>query len=429
MGPTHTKDNRAKIQSYEDGFLSDNRGSVAIIFGLVFTAVVSVVGGAVDYARWHSAKSKTIHAMDAAVIAGGRELLVGKSEAAALLTAQKFYNNNKAPYLHSDNVTFTVGSSGTEVIAVSASSVKTPLLSIAGVPTLPINETARARINVGANAGSDVEIAMMLDTTGSMSGTKMVALKQAAIDLMNITVWADQSEFTSRIAVVPFAEYVNIGRNSFNAATNHNTQGNSDNRTCVEERTGANRYTDETPSGNNGYYDYYEGNPACKPQAVLLPLSSDKQAIQQRINEMQPQGYTAGHLGTAWTWNALSPNFAGLWTGNNPPKSYSLITEMNQYGQPKLRKIAILMTDGEYNTQYSGDSSATQARALCTAMKAKGVTVYTVGFQIATGGEADTTMTQCATDGSHKYSADDADALRQAFRDIAMKIATLRLTH
>ena len=59
-------------------------------------------------------------------------------------------------------------------------------------------------------------------------------------------------------------------------------------------------------------------------------------------------------------------------------------------------KIAILMTDGEYNTQYdvngintdrtpgagaaANGTSATQAKALCTGMKAKGIEVYTVGF-------------------------------------------------
>jgi uncharacterized protein YegL len=60
----------------------------------------------------------------------------------------------------------------------------------------------------------------MLDTTGSMAGNKMVALKQAAIDLVNIIVWQDQSEFTSRLAVVPFAPYVNPGRYAFERATN-----------------------------------------------------------------------------------------------------------------------------------------------------------------------------------------------------------------
>ena len=39
----------------------------------------------------------------------------------------------------------------------------------------------------------------------------------------------------------------------------------------------------------------------------------------------------------------LSPNWASLWSSASQPKAY---------GTADLRKIAILMTDGEYNTQY-----------------------------------------------------------------------------
>jgi hypothetical protein len=231
--------------------------------------------------------------------------------------------------------------------------------------------------------------------------------------------------------VVPFSPYVNPGRDAFEIATDYSPNGNSDNRTCVKERQGYYRYTDEIPNGSNGYFDYYTGNSACKPQATVLPLTNDKQALLQRINEMQPTGMTAGHLGTAWAWYALSPNFSSLWPTASEPKSYSQLTALNESGMPQLQKIAILMTDGEYNTKYSGSSSAIQARELCTAMKLKGVTVYTIGFQISSGGEADTTMTECATEDendAYSYSANDPDALRSAFRDIALKIATLRLT-
>ena len=86
------------------------------------------------------------------------------------------------------------------------------------------------------------------------------------------------------------------------------------------------------------------------------------------------------------------------------------------------------MTDGEYNKEYSGGSSTTQARALCTNMKAAGIEVYAVGFEIVTGGEADTTMSGCATSPDHYYNATSGDALRSAFRDIALKISTLRIS-
>jgi len=409
-------------------FKDDRSGAVAIIFTLLLTSLVTLVGGTVDYIRWSQANGKTIQAMDAAVLAGGRMLLLGKTEAEAVQAAQDFYAENKSNDLHLDAVTFTVEGTGTKVVAVSNSSVKTAFLQIAGIPELRIRETTHALVEVGANGGQDVEIALMLDTTGSMRGNKMTALKEAATDLVNIVVWDDQTEFTSRVAVVPFSYYVNLGRDAFQSATNVAPSGSGVRRTCVKERPGSKRYTDATPNSGNGYFDRYTGTGTCKPRTTLLPLTSNKTDLHNRIDAMETTGMTAGHLGTQWTWYALSPNFAGLWPADSQPKSYSLLTELNEDNRPKLQKIAILMTDGEYNQKYSGDSSAIQARAQCAAMKATGITVYTVGFAISAGGEADTTMAQCATASDYYYSADDSDALRRAFRDIALKIATLRLT-
>ena len=56
------------------------------------------------------------------------------------------------------------------------------------------------------------------------------------------------------------------------------------------------------------------------------------------------------------------------------------------------RKIAVLMTDGEYNEWYSsgqGDSIA-QAKSLCTKMKAKEIEIFTVGFKLDTQESIDT---------------------------------------
>jgi hypothetical protein len=105
------------------------------------------------------------------------------------------------------------------------------------------------------------------------------------------------------------------------------------------------------------------------------------------------------------------------------------------------------MTDGEYNTQYDTNGisvnqnstsscpqaangcSTTQARALCTAMKAKGIVVYTVGFDLGGNQTAIDTLTQCATDSSKFYNAaNDGSQLQQAFRDIALKLSSLYLS-
>ena len=61
-------------------------------------------------------------------------------------------------------------------------------------------------------------------------------------------------------------------------------------------------------------------------------------------------------------------------------------------------------------------------------MKDKGIEVYTVGFQLDND-KAKTMLSKCATSTDHNYSADNGDQLKQAFRDIALKIAFLRQTH
>ena len=409
-------------------FRRDRSGAIAIIFAMTLTLLVAIVGGAVDYASWSAAKRQTVQAMDAAVLAGGRALQLGKTEAEAILAATEYYNQNRSDRLDVDAVTFAVENNGTEVVAVSNSTVKTPLLNLAGIPTLAVTGTARSVLASGSNSGTDVEISLMLDTTGSMEGSKMDDLKLAAKDLINIVVWDDQSQYTSRVALAPFSQYVNVSQSHFEDITNQSPSGSGDQRTCVSERSGSNRYTDEKPSSGNGYFNYYGGSGTCKPTSTIRPLTNDKVALETAINAMPTSGYTAGHLGTAWSWYLLSPNWNSIWPSSSEPKSYDLLTQMNEKGQPKLRKIAILMTDGEYNREYSGDSATTQARELCTAMKAKGLTVYTVGFAIASGGEADTTMAQCATSSSHYYSAEDGTQLRAAFRDIALKISTLRIS-
>jgi hypothetical protein len=142
-------------------------------------------------------------------------------------------------------------------------------------------------------------------------------------------------------------------------------------------------------------------------------------------------GSTAGHLGTAWAWYTLSPNWGSVFGPGSRPAAY---------GTSKLEKIAILMAGGEYNTEYDrgvktsttggsspNGTSTSQARQLCTNMKAAGITVYSVGFQLDTQTAIDTLRT-CATSSEHFYEATTGAELRQSFRDIALKISTLRLT-
>jgi Flp pilus assembly protein TadG len=419
-------------------FRQDRSGTVAIIFAMTLATVVTVIGGAVDYGRWLSASAQTTQAMDAAVLAAGRVLQIeGGDEVKALAAAQKYYDQNKSHLLDVDNISFSF-ENGELTISMSASKINTPFLAIAGISELPINNVSKAIISAGGNAGSHVEIAMMLDVTGSMCGgwpydctsaAKLDAMKAAAKDLVKIVVWDDQAEFTSRVALVPFSEHVNVGRTYFQKITNVNPGGTGDERTCIRERTNSNRYKPKKPNASNGYFTHYsQSSGTCKPSTTIMPLTSDKVALNAHIDSFAGKGGTAGHLGTQFAWYALHPGWGSVWGNASKGKSYSLINEMNEYGKPKLYKIAILMTDGEFNKKYDGDNSETQAREFCTAMKNKDIIVYTVGFEIGSSGSAYNTMSQCATSEGHFYNATNGDQLRMAFRDIALQVSTLRIS-
>jgi hypothetical protein len=355
---------------------------------------------------------------------------------------------------------------------------------------------SQARLQVGANAGQSVEVSLMLDVTGSMAGSKINDLKAAAKDFIDIVVWQDQSEYTSKVAIVPFANTVNLGTTALansvrgNIRTGSCTSSSSPcisiltdllagllpwvfgtpptwyrfpkpgsgtntykiSDRCVTERTGQGAYNDDPPINMTrkvgpGYFSNSNSAGNCGDMSVstsdveknsIQPLSSDKDLLKRRIDKLATGGGTAGHLGTAWAWYMLSPNWAYLWPSANQPKPY---------GTQKLQKYAILMTDGEYNTMYCNGAEAKnsnsadincnatngqsyqQARTLCANMKAKGITVYTVGFEIGgSGSTAYQTLQQCASSPDKFFNAEDGAELRLSFRAIALEVAKLSLS-
>ncbi len=483
-------------------FARDERGNIAIIFGLMTITIVTLVGGAVDYGRWLNARSQTQAAIDSALLAAGRTAQVSSgNETLSLAAANSYYTQMKSNITVDDTVHFTAANSATEFAAKGSTYVNTPFLSLIGIEKLPVLQLgdvtqAKSTIAQGGNSGSSIEISMMLDTTGSMSGQKIIDLKAAAKDLIDIVIWSDQSQYTSRVALAPFSEVVNAG-SYFQAVTNQNpvpashyvypTTCYNNNGTlknscknksqylvidniakslCVTERLGTEEFTDAKPgpdawittfndarasaysnrstllaAGAQNGSDFDSVNDttttACLERTPIMPLTSDKTALKNAIDGFVAENSTAGALGTAWAWYLISPEWSSIWPTSATPASYSQLSELGVSGQPKLQKIAVLMTDGAYNSsravQYGDNSTPAatirnNAETLCTNMKAKGIKVYTIGFQIDNS-NALTMLQHCATDSTYYYNATNGDALKAAFRDIALKISALRLSH
>lgn len=71
-------------------------------------------------------------------------------------------------------------------------------------------------MNVGAvseatRAATNLEVALVLDVTGSMAGSRMTDLKAAAKDLIDMVVSDSQSPYYSKAALVPYSVAVNVG--------------------------------------------------------------------------------------------------------------------------------------------------------------------------------------------------------------------------
>ncbi|MEH6665079.1 MAG: ubiquitin-activating E1 FCCH domain-containing protein [Brevundimonas sp.] len=220
--------------------------------------------------------------------------------------------------------------------------------------------------------------------------------------------------------------------------------------TCVSERTGAEAYTDRAPAQAPVGANYPIPNNNC-PSSTLVPLTSDRNLLIREINGLTDGGSTAGQVGLAWGWYAVSPNFNDLWP--------SAENRAAPYGTRDLLKVVVMMTDGEFNTPYcdgviaqdagagSGDASwhnrcdarngspFQQAVDLCDAMKDEDVMIYTVGLGVAsasdsTPGVVDTArevIETCASTPDHVYLPNGNTDLREAFRAIARSISDLRI--
>ena len=460
----------------------DRSGTTMVTFALTLAGMLMAIGAAIDVGRWLFARDDTLAAVDAAVLAGARNLQTSKDQATAITTAQHFYNANVSSRLPvtNDTISFSVVDNGQAVVASGNAQIDTIFLQLADITSLPlipaaVNEIAKAEFAVGGVNGGDssmeeteperLEISLMLDVTGSMGGQKLEDLKSAATDLVEIVLWDGQQEWQlenhSRIALVPFSEDIRLPTTA--ALEEARGTGLSSSKTltsgsgryqksktyylsdCVVERAGTHAYTDATPdpsqyvmahytSSSTGSGSNKKGVCTIPAGAEVMPLTGDKAALKSKIEGLSASGGTAGHLGTVWAWYTLSPYWSSLWPSENDPETY---------GKEKLQKIAILMTDGEYNTEYDSNgvkvgstgagsaangNSTSQALALCDAMKqGEDIVVYAVGFDLpGEWSKAYQTLYDCASEpkSTYFYNATDGTQLKNAFRDIAIKISS-----
>jgi len=358
-------------------FKTDTSGATAVVFGLTALPLVGFAGAAVDYSRASAARADLQRAADATALAlvrdagrltdaqlqaRGRALFGGMFRAGSDITANPITVTRDA-----------------KTIRVAAASVQTTLMNVMGFRQIEIGTDAKA-----AWGGRRIELALVLDNTGSMDRTvkgvrKIDALKDAANKLLDTLYDATSDAQLIKVAVVPFNTQVRLDtmKTGLNPLwLSHSGGVNAGNwKGYVEDRDQPYDTNNAAPTLSKPASLFPAAPRAYAPDlASVQPLTgirAGRSDLRATINAMQPVGNTNITIGVAWGLAALTnvEPFSGA-----APK-----------GDGDVVKAMIVLTDGD-NTQnrINGVKNTDAAkidprtRAACTTAKTAGVTVVTI---------------------------------------------------
>lgn len=445
-------------------FRHDERGAYAIMMGLVSMVILGAVGFAIETGRVYSAQSDMTNALDAAVTSVARDITTGLIDVKdAPAAVQKFLDVNAAGMAFGNGVTI-------DTLNVDTVARTIEVKVHTDVKRMFPYVYPKKWLRVGANSAASysdraIEVAMMLDVTGSMDGQKISDLKTAAANAVEAFLSKNgPNSQRVRVAIVPYAASVNVGKTGMLPLSVHVEQkfvGGSIDSPAAKDEYGADLTTVDVGSSklpNGGTrWDYCatdrKGSQAltnANPHAALVardfrlgsrcvsaeiqPLTANKKKLLDTIASFKASGYTAGHIGIQWSWYMLSNGWKDFLPAESLPAKSA---------KGSTIKYAVLMTDGEFNTAYAGNNikdydgggqipnSSNRAKSLCTAMKNEGIQVFTVGFQLKEKSAKDT-LKACSTPdtASRKYYYDVSTGaeLNAAFLEIAQNVEVLALT-
>ena len=392
-------------------------GTTAILFALALLPIIVVFGFAVDFQRAHSANLQIQATADAAALAGARQFYEGGDQAEAI--AKAYFDTAIAHVPHgaacSDPVIAVDEVTGTVTVDANCS-LQTTIAGIIGEDKIDLSTTATARAK-----STKLDLALMLDVSGSMKGSKLKDLKTAAKSAVDILTAGSGGD--TRIALAPYSTSVNLGAYTETVVGSDNYDEDRDHATCVTERPGIAKKTDEAPEDDKwiGYEEEStDGKDISCPVSEFLPLTGNVPALKSEIDALKAKGRTAGQLGIAWSWYAIAPSWENIWPEDSKPLGYD---------DPDVIKSVILMTDGRFNITYDDDqgNSVNQSKVLCKEMREAGVQIYSVAFKAPASGQA--VLQNCASSPDHYFEPENGDELISVYEEIATSLSDLRLSN
>lgn len=407
-----------KIGALMRRFRNDTRGTVAIVVGISAIPMLLAAGVAVDMARAsHEAQSfqAAVDASALAVAASDQSNLAGLTDAQK--TARKAELKELAQKYIDKNYSNKFGAQAAMTVDIDVDSeyvqVKgkyyfpTAIMRIVGITTLNINANAQVRKAAGVSEG--IEILLVMDTTGSMAGSKITAAKDAAKNLIKEVLGTKTSDPNIKFALVPFAAGVKVGtayRNSgwidvngmssvsrlhFTDTAWHNMKAwdalaNVDWNGCVEARPGDLAINDTVPVAGDSLFPAYFA-PDESDLAGYNRYLPDRTTSTNNLTRQNNQNkYSNATISNIYLTNGLWPGMncatapivpltnsraiveagidamsasgstvipEGLAWGWRVGSSSAPFSEGSPDGDTFWRKVIVLMTDGENSVEMN----------------------------------------------------------------------------
>ncbi len=182
------------------GFREEEDGGMTIIALFVFILMLCMGGISIDLMRHELERTQIQATLDGAVLAGAGAPAGATDAEIRAIVEDFFHKSGRGDYLNDlgdDDIVATLNSR--RVTASADATFNTYIMKLMGVNTLTAVGGATAEVRT-----PKLEVSLVLDVSGSMSGAKLANLKVAAKEFVS-TLLASSDPGGSVISIIPFS--------------------------------------------------------------------------------------------------------------------------------------------------------------------------------------------------------------------------------
>lgn len=414
------------------------KGSIVVLTAITLPVLIFATGMAIDYSRWHNAKTVAHQTAEAVALRVVRERLLGAAKSEAKLDGREEFLSQRVSIPGSDDAKVSIRPKSIDGIfnadVVVSGSIATTFLKIGGIKKLDFEVDTAASFSA-----TNFEVALILDISQSM-GKELENLKDAAENFINILYDVELPAGIERtVTLIPYADTVNFGpAASSYLHSDPAISAPSDFVGCFRPFSAADIVT-TTPTELPGQFRAYKnkirgnGNPHCPPDdSATLMFSKNKDDLIDRIRAFDFGFGTGSDIAMSWGWRALSPSWRGRFNESSAyPKNFAA----NQ------QKIIVFLTDGRpHRADPMGDQSVRSSPAehrkalenletLCNSIESEDeISLYSIGFSLNEADAENQRVLRNCTAGGGQYYSPNPRELENVFESIAQQIISVRVT-